>query len=178
MKYVVTRQGYWGVDPEDCYTVEIAEGGIDYCNPDALVAKYAGEFEEFIDPREAVQVALEIAEQWQKDCQDIQVNVAYGNTMGMTMPFEASEKAEVIAWGEKEYAGMPKCSCCGEIILEEWINPDSEWSGEKYCSEYCADKAYWQATVLCQECEKEIPRSEYDEQSGLCEDCLEKENID
>ena len=49
--YVVTRQIQW---PEGKHVVEISAGGFDYTNPDALVAKYPGEFGEFCDPREAL----------------------------------------------------------------------------------------------------------------------------
>ena len=37
MKLVVTRQLQW---PEGKRVVEVSVGGIDYVNPDALVAKY------------------------------------------------------------------------------------------------------------------------------------------
>jgi hypothetical protein len=33
MKYFVSRQCYWGVEPDDANTVEIAMGGCDYANP-------------------------------------------------------------------------------------------------------------------------------------------------
>ena len=179
MPYCVTRQGYWGVDPEDCYTVEIAAGGIDYCNPDALVSKYPGEFQEFTDPREAAAVALEIAEQWQKDCPDIKVNIAHGFTMGYTMPFEPETRGELLAWAEAEFKGLPKCDCCGGLMpgeRDQWQNQDSDWSGEKFCSEYCADKAYWSVVEICQGCEKEMDRAEYQEADGLCEECAAKQD--
>ena len=35
--YVITRQAYWGVEENERYVVEIAQGGRDYANPDALV---------------------------------------------------------------------------------------------------------------------------------------------
>jgi len=64
MPYAVTRQSYW---PEGQLAVEVAGGGLDYCNPDALVGKYPGEFEEFLDPREAVKTAIEICREWRAD---------------------------------------------------------------------------------------------------------------
>ena len=42
--YTVTRQCQW---PDGDNVVEVSVGGIDYCNPDALSPKYAGEFEEY-----------------------------------------------------------------------------------------------------------------------------------
>ena len=59
--YCVTRQMYW---PGGTKVVEIADGGLDYCNPDALVSKYNGEFEEFVSPLEAVRTAVRILLQW------------------------------------------------------------------------------------------------------------------
>ena len=61
MKYTVTRQHQWDTGN---YVVEISGGGIDYCNPDALGKSFPGEFEEFEDVREAVDTAIQIAEQW------------------------------------------------------------------------------------------------------------------
>ena len=42
--YTVTRQHQW---PDGANLVEISSGRLDYTNPDALCAKYAGEFEEY-----------------------------------------------------------------------------------------------------------------------------------
>ena len=65
--YFVSRQCYWGVEPDEQNVVEIASGGRDYSNPDMLVEKYAGEGQEYSDPREALEVALSIAKQWKQD---------------------------------------------------------------------------------------------------------------
>jgi len=132
--YTITRQAQW---PEGTLIVEISEGGIDYCNPDALVQKYDGEFCEYEDPREAVKIALDIAAQWQKDS-DEKIVIGHGGTGGYTMPFEPSEKEGLIKWAEKEYAKLDKCPACGEIMqnTKEWYQ-----DGLKYCSEYCAEKS-------------------------------------
>jgi len=135
--YFVSRQCYW---PDGQNMVEIAGGGLDYANPDMLVARYPGEGKEYEDPCEAVEAALTIAKQWKADCPDKEIEVAYGNTMGFTMPFEGSDEKELREWAEKRYEELPKCDRCGEVLKKEWyINDD--WSGEKFCSEYCAEKS-------------------------------------
>ena len=60
-KLVVTRQLQW---PEGKRVVEVSVGGMDYVNPDALVAKYQGELEEYDDPIEAVEAAIDVCRRW------------------------------------------------------------------------------------------------------------------
>ena len=62
--WTVTRQRQW---PDGANLVEISAGGLDYTNPDALSARYPGEFSTFDDPREAVEVALDIVRAWRRD---------------------------------------------------------------------------------------------------------------
>lgn len=137
--YYVSRQKYWGVDIDDCNTVEIALGGLDYANPDMLVAKYSGEGQSYSDPREAVTVAITIAEQWKKDCPNLSINIASGYTGGNTMPFESSTIKELEEWAERVYKSLPKCYCgCliegGGYVVND--DPDT-----RYCSEYCSEMA-------------------------------------
>lgn len=155
MTYFVSRQMPWGIDLEEDeqYVVEVNVGGIEYSNPDMLVAKYAGEAEEYEDPREAIAAAFEIAEAWQKDWPGIVVSVGAGNTHGMTMPFEPEERAALEAWAEAEWASLPKCDCgCGQLLPEHpyfFIDDDQ---GERFATEYCAEKAYW----FYQQCQAEF----------------------
>jgi hypothetical protein len=139
--WFVNRQSYWGVDPEDQYCVEIAAGGLDYANPDMLVAKYEGEGEEYADPREAVETALKIRDAWKKDKPGDTINVAHGDTNGMTLPFEGDTDEALKEWAEKKYESLPKCDECGEIIGKDsykcW-----EFSDFEFCREYCAEKWY------------------------------------
>jgi len=135
-KWVVTRQCYYGA--EYPYTVEIAFGGLDYANPDMYCTKYPGEGDEYTDPREAAQTALEIAKQWQTDEPDKDIGVAYGSTGGYTLPFEKCEEAKLLAWAEKRWEDLPKCQRCGEVMGEEgWMDAYGEIT---MCSEYCSDK--------------------------------------
>ena len=145
MKYFVSRQCYWGVEPEDRNTVEIASGGRDYANPDMLVAKYAGEGDEYTDPVKAVEAALIIAEQWQKDCPSLQINIAHGFTGGNTMPFEGCDKEELIEWAKKAHEKLPKCDQCSEILEEKSTYSLCDYPDYKFCSEYCAEQYYAQA---------------------------------
>lgn len=146
--YTVTRQLQW---PEGTPMVEVSVGGIDYCNPDALVQRYGGEFEEFINPIEAVETAIDICMAWRKDGEkDAQIGI--GATLGMTMPFEECSFESAREWAKKEYASLQKCPQCGNLIEEKqelWASgfvtseggfvPDGEYL---YCSETCAEENY------------------------------------
>ncbi len=144
--YTVTRQRQW---PEGQPVVEISEGGLDYTNPGALVKEYAGEFETFASPVEAVEIAIEICKQWRKD-REVDATIGVGCTGGYTMPFESCSFDEAIAWAKKIYEQLEKCPACGDIVedLTEWYQ--AGWysacdfvpydNGEKYCSEHCAEK--------------------------------------
>jgi len=137
MKFVVTRQRYW---PDGEEVVEVAAGGIDYCNPDALAEKYAGEFEEFEDPRRAVEVAIEIKEAWEKDSKSPK-ELAFGSTYGMTIPFEPDSEENIKKYAEAVYARLPKCSQCGELLGgESFFHPD--FPEEKFCSENCVEEYF------------------------------------
>ncbi len=151
--YVVTRQRQW---PEGELVVEISEGGIDYTNPDALSAKFEREFEEIMDPREAVEVAINIAEDWQASLdknlktnkERKMVGIAHGATGGFTMPFEPTETEELIKWAEETYRKLPKCDECGGILPDERERFICvEWSEREFCSERCAERA-WEADEI------------------------------
>ena len=136
MPYTVTRQIQW---PYGTPVVEVSGGGLDYTNPDALVAKYPGEFETYDDPREAVNVAIAICEAWRKD-DEPDAQMGYGATGGMTMPFDASTYEEARAWAQKRYETLPKCDRCGELLpAQHYTVPQLD--DEKFCREYCAEEA-------------------------------------
>jgi len=147
MTWTVTRQMQW---PDGANLVEVSEGGIDYTNPDALSAKYAGEFKEFEDPREAAETAIEICKQWRHDRPKDKPKVGAGATWGMTMPFDPSTFKELRTWAKLLWNKLEKCGC-GKPLPEKkhrWTADD--WSGAEFCSEYCANKEQeyqqqWQA---------------------------------
>lgn len=157
MTFAVTRQCYWGVDPDECWVVEIAGGGLDYANPDMLCARFPGEGQVYSDPREAVTAALEIAKLWKKEEPEKNIRVASGFTGGFTMPFEPSNGFELVKWANKLYGKMPRCDQCGELL------PDKNWYTDefreyKFCREFCAEKYQEELERLnAQEEEAECP---------------------
>jgi len=139
--YFVSRQKYWGVEPEDSHTVEIASGGQDYANPDMLVPKFVGEGIEYVNPVEAVEAALIIAEQWKQILPaGTVINVAHGFTAGGTLPFEGDTPEQLREWAQKVSEKLPKCTQCGEILGKEkyYLTEDPDLG--EFCSDYCAEK--------------------------------------
>lgn len=136
MPYVVTRQMQW---PNGKLIVEVSEGDLDYTNPDALVQKYQGEFEEFDDPREAADIAIEIMKLWKENDPSEEIFLGYGCTCGMTIPFEDCTPEELKAWAQKAYEATPECNECREKITgEEWKIAERT-DNLKFCSEDCAE---------------------------------------
>ena len=141
MPYFVSRQSYWGVDPEDQNVVEIAAGGIDYANPDMLVSKYPGEGQTYDDPREAVTAAIVIAKAWKKDQPKLKIGIAHGFTGGYTMPFEKGSLKDLRKWAAQAYEALPKCDGCGGLMgKEKWHSTEDPDLGN-FCSERCAERA-------------------------------------
>lgn len=137
--YTVTRQRQW---PEGKDVVEVSLGGLDYTNPDALSANYSGEFEEFIDPRTAIDTAIEILRAWRKDSKKT-IRLGVGATYGNTMPFEPITIKDARKWAVEAYEKLEKCEGCGEPLSEDkrgrWYA--NNWDGCEYCSERCATRA-------------------------------------
>ena len=126
MKLVVTRQLQW---PEGKRVVEVSVGDIDYVNPDALVAKYDGEFQEYDNPTEAVESAIDICRKWRVDgCKD--AKVGFGSTGGFTMPFEVCSFREARKWARKLLAStIEHCEHCGskqeyDAVCRKWTCPE------------------------------------------------------
>ena len=94
--YFVSRQHYYY---QDEYFVEIAYPSIDYSSPDMLICKYSGEGESYTDPREAVQVAIKIRDQWKEDLKgedkDREISISYGSFKGIEGFFTASPALQV-----------------------------------------------------------------------------------
>jgi hypothetical protein len=150
MPYAVTRQSYW---PDGQLAVEVAGGGLDYCNPDALVAKYPGEFEEFLDPRKAVKTAIEICRKWRADLKGTRQGwptVRVGYTGGFTIPFEEGTFAHARAWAEKEWESLAKCTRCGNPLRDEGQSdrPPDVAGAERFCSRTCANQRYRELTSM------------------------------
>ena len=136
--FTVTRQRQF---PDGENVVEVSAGGLDYTNPDALGAKYAGEFEEFADPREAVETAIQIVRDWRKDSRS-RVSIGVGCTLGMTLPFSPDTFAHARAWAKQAWESLEKCAGCGKPLPDSrkrWH--ENDWDGLEYCCESCATRA-------------------------------------
>jgi hypothetical protein len=155
--YTVTRQSQWSNDGE--YVVEISMGGIDYTNPDALVAKYPGEFETFTTGLlPAVEAAIEIAEAWKADeakrKEPRKIFIGVGATGGYTMPFDGVSACKtnykrLLREAKKHDAQLPRCPVCGEILSDKpgerygnefTINEEVGDDRYPFDREYCAEK--------------------------------------
>ena len=162
--YTVTRQNQW---PEGAFVVEVSAGSLDYTNPDALTARYAGEFETYQDAREAIETAIDIAETWQQDILNARrldtVFLGFGATGGFTMPFDTlpltpAVKRYLRNVARHRYNAAEKCDGCGAILPEKnkrYTLFGEYDDGAEYCSEACAEKAYYQheednLTFLCE----------------------------
>lgn len=147
MTYFVSRQKYWGIEPEDGTIVEIAQGGRDYANPDMLNTRWAnlGEGREFSNPREAVEAAIKVCEAW-REAGEKNAQLGMGFTAGSTMPFDPIEYTEAKKLAESVWEKLPKCSHCGELLGKETYTHDM--TEEKFCREYCAEQDYINCLIL------------------------------
>ena len=131
--YTVTRQIQFS---DGVMMVEISAGGFDNVNSDMLVERYDHEGETFIDPRDALNAAIDIHNKWCMDKPDEDIGIGYGETFGGTAPFDVSDVEDMIMWAQKEYEYLDKCDRCGDILPEEFY-----FIGDmRYCSENCAER--------------------------------------
>ena len=143
----LSRQHYWGVD--EPLVVEIADGGLDYANPDMLCdteGKYSklGCDQEYTDPREALKAAIAVRDEWAKGDDLVSVpRIECGYTGGNTIPFEEfPDDDDLKEWAEQQWNAIPKCDQCGEPLPENKREQYHllEWDlEERFCSEYCAE---------------------------------------
>lgn len=137
MSYTVTRQHQY---PDGDFVVEISSGGFDNVNPGCFCSYYSGEGETFASAVQAVEVAIAIQEAWQADEPDEEIEIAMGNTLGATCNLEADEKEALLERAKKLDEEAKKCDCCGGILGDKTWKLSDDWSGEIFCSEYCAEK--------------------------------------
>ena len=138
--YFVSRQNYWGLSPEDSHIVEICIGGRDYANADMLGAKWPhlGEGQEFRDPREAVEAAIRICDEWKKT--EPHAMVGLGATMGFSAPFQGEDYDTLRSLAERLYQNLPKCTMCEELLGKQTYTHDFA-DEDKFCSSNCAEKS-------------------------------------
>lgn len=145
MKFFVSRQCEY---PDGDNVVEIATGGLDYANPGMLGPRWAslGEGQEFTDPREAVEAAINVRDQWQKLLQHNgelpDIDISFGSTGGFTLPLPRMSDDELKEKADKLYEKLPKCDECGELLGKETYTHDYAMNDEKFCRTYCAEKNY------------------------------------
>lgn len=146
--WFVSRQHYWGMEPDEARCVEIAAGGRDYANADMLCPVYPGEAQEYQNPDEAVSAALGIAELWRKDCPE-PIRIDHGATGGMSIPFDGDKTEEELReWARNIIAQMPHCDGCGEIMFGSDRYTHDYADDLLFCSNYCAEKNYFE---FCQD---------------------------
>jgi hypothetical protein len=105
-----------------------------------ITERYMQEGEEFIGMSDAVEAAIRIAEQWEKDDGE-QVFIASGCTHGMFTELEGEpyspELATKLREAAKEFdATLPCCHYCGDLIQEKYQLTD--YDDCEFCSENCA----------------------------------------
>lgn len=158
-KYFCSRQSYW---PAGENVVEIAAGGLEYSNPDMLsdlpdhTYGKLGDMLETMDPREALEAAIAIRDEWNRRGGNARIEVGF--THGCTIPFEEHPTDKQLQeWAEAAWAETPKCAKCGDPLPgEDWyyipeIGVEDLW----FCSEYCADE-YFFREYLDSVAEKEV----------------------
>ena len=136
--YFVSRQKYYYSGES---VVEVESNGLDYAGSDMLVKKYRGEGQSYASPIEAVEVAIEICRQWRIDGEHL-AHVGVGSTGGMGFEIEPTTFKQARLWAKEAFEELPKCDRCGDILPKEYYTLYDIDNDEKYCGEYCADKAY------------------------------------
>jgi len=134
--FYVSRQVVW---PDGNRVVEVVSPGMDHAGPDMLVDhfKSLGEGKEFADPREALEAALAVRDAWQAKSTAEDEDTVQVNFMGHDE--ETDEELHAIA--ETMFEKMPKCDNCGDPLGRERDQYKNRETGEKYCSENCAQAA-------------------------------------
>lgn len=139
MSYFVSRQISY---PDGEPYVEIETCGLDYASPGMLTSRYPGESKEYEDPEEAAEAAIAIRTLWQGDEKEA-INISIGTTGGglaVHCPEEMADD-EVRRWAETESKSIERCDRCGDPLPKKFYRRPDDWTGEKFCSEYCVERA-------------------------------------
>ena len=153
MPYFVSRQRYWHSGEE---VVEIVQGGHDHASPDMLVPCFAGEGQDHDDPREAVAVALDVADDWAKKLGHKPL-ITFTNELNdlcLPDPEKLTKRTRklLIELADRLWKALPKCARCGGLLPERSAR-NGPWGhdlcdGHPFCSEFCVDEDY---AEQCQE---------------------------
>jgi len=122
MGYLSTRherQGY--------KFIEITYGK-DFIHESVLKKKYAGEFEEFDDPRAAVETAILIKGLWEHDEPGTEIEFMFGSPIDERVACNGAADAEKLRnWALDRVRGFPVCEWCSY----------REHPGIVFCSTVC-----------------------------------------
>jgi hypothetical protein len=127
--------------------VVVNAGGVDCAGADMLCRQYRGEGKEYLDPREAAKVALEIRRQWaaagQRQAGQRGPGVAHVGAVSGSIGIEgeACSAAALRKWAAAEYESIPKCDCCGDPMPEDEGWTDCRVEEGHFCSRLCAERA-------------------------------------
>ena len=164
-KWFVSRQLYW---PDGDTVVEIAKGGLDYANADMLsdennrIYGKLGCDQEYKDPREALEAAIKIRDEWLVQSPRSDIRIEHGFTGGNTMPFTSYPTDEELKeWAEKEWQSLEKCAYCGKVLPDMYYHLLYDDPDIKYCSEYCADEV-----SDAMDAQNELDAMEYNEEDS------------
>lgn len=185
--YTITRQQpYYANQDRDkpLYTVEVVRGDFEQSGSDCLTPayKFLGEWETYLSAVEAVEQAIKLRNRWREDTlpNDFDIEIAFGATHDGMFELDSDNDSqtdeELLEVAKKLDEDAPRCQWCGDFIgQEKYGNEDTVMFGEyPFCSEHCADRAYWEADVMCGVCEKECRRSDMHNE-WQCEACYENE---
>src|ERR1019366_8675119 len=98
---------------DDCLYIEIANGGQKNAGIDILTPRYTHECKNFIDPRDAVRLALEMYKRWQLDYHDEIKRLRIVDTAKIfVLDFDQRGANFATGWADKIYTTMTKCNKC------------------------------------------------------------------
>ena len=126
------------------YFVSVSYGGLREAPPDMVQVDY-DEVGEYLDPVEAVEMAIDLVENWSEDLGE-PVYVSYAVQEGVPPELEELSNGVIVKmknWANQIYMDMEKCARCGDLINSKdyYLIPELG-SDKKYCSAPCAERDY------------------------------------
>ncbi len=125
MGVLITRQRDF---LDGCLYVELCVTGRKNAGPDILTPRFPKEDKTYSDPRDCINIAVEIYKQWDKEYGDEQKKLRIIGTQG-TLVFDFSTKGITAAraWADRMFANMEKCgSCCKPMGNREKLCSDNK----------------------------------------------------
>lgn len=140
MSFYVSRQR----DGKDnCLYLEIAVGGKSKASKDILPARYDKENGSYLNPQDAVNIAVDIYNRWDKDYFDERKKL---RIVGISNPiyyeFTTRGIASAKAWADKIYADMKKCGSCKRAMGSKDPYEHDDLVNAVFCSEACCATKY------------------------------------